>query len=266
MSTVGDQAEVRLADAPRPRHLLAEFGFTFHPADGELHGSGAITPAMHAPGTGRVRPSVLASWADMIGGMLTIGLITPRVPVTLDLDLHLYRPAPGSGRARAVGRAVKRGRSVTVIEVEFLDDGGAGFGFSGMTFMAAPGVSRPFSPRGAIFDQPEREPTLALPLADRAGCQRERPGTAVLPRTEDGLNGAGTMHGGLLALAVEEAVLSLAPGETLSSLALRYLAPVRVGPAVARATLEGGLGRVEVRDSGREDRLAVTASARLTSR
>jgi acyl-coenzyme A thioesterase PaaI-like protein len=134
-----------------------------------------------------------------------------------------------------------------------------------MTFMAAPGVSRTIPPRARLFDQPEREPTLALPLADRAGCERERPGTAVLPQTEDGLNGAGTMHGGLLALAVEEAVLSLAPGETLSALALRYLAPVRVGPAVARATLQGGIGRVEVRDGGREDRLAVMASARLTS-
>ena len=72
-------------------------------------------------------------------------------------------------------------------------------------------------------------------------------------------------HEPSLALAAEEAVLSLAPGETLGSLALRYLQPVRVGPAVASATLSAGLARVEVRDSGREDRLAVMASARLLS-
>jgi hypothetical protein len=62
---------------------------------------------------------------------------------------------------------------------------------------------------------------------------------------------------------VEEAVLSLLPGETLSSLHLRYLQPVRVGPAVATAVVRGGLGRVELRDRGRDDRLAVTATTRV---
>jgi acyl-coenzyme A thioesterase PaaI-like protein len=198
----------------------------------------------------------------MIGGLMTMRAITPRVPVTLDLDVHLDRPAPGTGRVAAVGRIVKRGRSVTVLEVEFFDSGGSAFAFSGISFMAAPDASLTLPSRERLFDQPPREPTLALPLADRAGCKREQPGTAVLPWSEDGLNGAGTIHGGLLALAAEEAVLSLAPGRTLSSLALRYLHPVRVGPAVARATVSGGLGRVELRDTGREDRLAVTATAR----
>ena len=44
---------------------------------------------------------------------------------------------------------------------------------------------------------------------------------AVLPRSEDGLNSSNTVYGGLIALAVEEAVLSLADGQTLCSLALR---------------------------------------------
>jgi hypothetical protein len=40
--------------------------------------------------------------------------------------------------------------------------------------------------------------------------------------------------------------------------------PVRVGSAVAAATMKGGLGRVKLRDSGRDDRLALTATARIT--
>jgi acyl-coenzyme A thioesterase PaaI-like protein len=242
-------------------HLLAELGFTSRLVGAELHGTGAIAPTMHVPGTSHLRISILATWADMLGGTLTMRAITPRVPVTLELDVHLYRPPPPAGRLRAVGRIAKSGRSVTAIEVEFLDERGEVFGFSGSSFMAAPDSSLTL-PLPASIDRPPREPTMTLPLADRAGCQRQHPGTAVLPRIEDGLNGAGTIHGGLLALAAEEAVLSLAPGETLSSIGLRYLQPVRVGPAVATATISAGLGRVELRDSGRDDRLAVTATTR----
>ena len=54
---------------------------------------------------------------------------------------------------------------------------------------------------------------------------------AVLPLLEDGLNASNTVNGGLIALVIEEALLSLAPGQTLCSLALRYMQPVRVGPA-----------------------------------
>lgn len=252
-------------DAPRHhshrRHLLAELGFTFRQVGAELHGSGTIAPPMHVPGTCALRASILATWADMLGGTLTMRAITPRMPVTLELDVHLHRPAPTAGRLQAVARIVKTGRSVTVIEVDFLDEREEPFAFSGASFMAAPDAS--FTrPMPANIDRPPREPTMTLPLADRAGCKREQPGTAVLPRVDDGLNGIGTVHGGLLALAAEEAVLSLAPGDTLSSLGLRYLQPVRVGPAVATATISAGLGRVELRDSGREDRLAVTATAR----
>jgi hypothetical protein len=45
-------------------------------------------------------------------------------------------------------------------------------------------------------------------------------------------------------------------------LALRYLSPVRVGPAIATAAGAGGLYHVAVRDADADDRLAVLATAR----
>ena len=105
--------------------------------------------------------------------------------------------------------------------------------------------------------------SLRVPLAQRAGCERREPGVAVLPRSDDGLNSSNTVNGGLIALAVEEAALSLAAGATLSSLSLRYLRPVRVGPAVATAEVRSGLGQIEVRDAGNESRLSVLATARF---
>ena len=77
-----------------------------------------------------------------------------------------------------------------------------------------------------------------------------------------GSNSSNTVNGGLIALVAEEAALSLSPGATLSSLNLRYLRPVRIGPAVATARTRSGLGQVEVRDAGCDDRLSVLATVR----
>jgi acyl-coenzyme A thioesterase PaaI-like protein len=245
---------------PRRPHLLQELGFAVRQDGEELHGTATVTPYLQVPGVPCLRVSILASWADMLCGMLSMRAFT-QVSVTLELDVHLYRPAPGSGTVTAVGRQVKAGRSVFVGEVEFADSDGETFGFSTSSFMVAPDTTlRP--PRFTSLDVPPQELRLGMPLAERADCKRQAPGVAVLHKSEDGLNAAKTVHGGLIALAAEEAALSLAPGTSLSSLALRYLQAVRVGPAVATASARDGLGRVELRDSGNGDRLAVTATTR----
>ena len=243
-------------------HILQELNFRVRRSGGELHGAAEITPYAHAPGTPHLRVSVLATWADMLSGLLAAQGMAPRVPVTLELDVHLYRPAPGAGLIRAVGRPVKKGRSVFVGSVEFSTAGGEPFGFSASSFMAAPDTTLRM-PSVTSLDAMPAAPPLTVPLADRAGCKRQEPGVAVLPRSEDGLNASNTVNGGLIALAVEEALLSLAPGQTLSSLALRYMQPVRVGPAVATATMTAGLGQAELRDAGNGNRLAVAATARV---
>ena len=110
---------------------------------------------------------------------------------------------------------------------------------------------------------PRRPSGSRCPSLRRVGCERLEPGTAVLPRSDDGLNSSNTFNGGLIALVVEEAVLSLSPGATVSSLILRYLRPVRIGPAVASARTGSGLGEIEVRDAGNGNRLSVLATTRF---
>ena len=246
---------------PRRPHLLQELGFAVRQDGEELRGTASVTPYMHVPGTSCLRASILASWADMLCGLMSMRAFTGRVSVTLELDVQLYRPAPGSGTVTAVARQVKAGRSVFVGEVEFADARGEAFGFSAASFMVAPDTTlRP--PRLSSLEIPPQDTRLSMPLAERADCKRQAPGVAVLHKSEDGLNSAKTVHGGLIALAAEEASLSLAPETSLSSLALRYLQPVRVGPAVATASVRDGLGRVSLRDSGSGDRLAVTGTTR----
>ena len=246
------------------RHILRELGFTITRVGDELHGAASITPQMHVPGTSQLRTSILASWLDLLAGHLAVDAMTPRVPVTLELDVHLYRPAPGSGRIRAVGRTVKAGRSVFVASVEFTSEHGEPLAIGAGSFMSAPDPAARLPSRLGI-DASAPVELLRVPLAERAGCERREPGVAVLPRSEDGLNASNSVNGGLITLAVEESVLSLAPGDTLCSLSVRYLQAVRVGPAVATAHVHNGLGLVELRDLGNDNRLAVTATTRTFS-
>ncbi len=249
------------------RHVLSDLGWVVTRVDDDpdaLVGSATVVPAMHVPGTEQVRISILAAWADVVAGHLAAFTIHPRVPVTLELDVHLFVAPPGAGTVIGVGRVVKAGRSVFVSSVDFTDEDGEPIGFAAASFMPSPderltidigpmSVDRPPAPRG---------PELTVPFAERAGCAVRGPGVAVLGHSEESLNASNTLNGGLIALACEEAALSLTPGATLASLDLRYLQPVRVGPAVAEAEVHHGLGRIEVRDAGNDNRLCVAATSR----
>lgn len=243
-------------------HILVELGFTVGRRGDEILGSAPVVPEMWVPGTTSMRTSILATWVDHVAGLAAIGVLAPRVPVTLELDVHLYERPPADGTVLVVGHVLKAGRSVVVCEVDITDQDGRPLAIGTASFMVAPdpGLELPSTiSLDAMAVVPGR---LRRPFAERAGCRRHEPGVAVMARSEDGLNAAGTVNGGLIALAVEEAALSLTPGATLSSMALRYLRAVRTGPAVATAEVRAGLGRVEVRDAGGDDRPAVTATTR----
>jgi acyl-coenzyme A thioesterase PaaI-like protein len=252
--------------ARHSKHMLTELRFSVRrelAETGELTGKAELTPFMHVPGTQQLRTSILIMWADMMGGLLSLVTLRPRVPVTLELDVHLYRPAPGSGRLTAVGRTVKAGRSVHVVESEFMDSSGAVFAFSTGSFMGSHDTSITAPSPTTSMRLVGNAPALAVPLGERAGVARVAPGVAELPMSDEGLNSSKTMHGGLIAMVAEEAALSLAPaGSTLSSLGIRYLSPIRTGPAIASAAGSNGLFRAEIRDDGTAGRLAALATAR----
>ena len=245
--------------------MLSELGFAVTRVGETFEGAALVVPDMCVPGTEHLRTSLLATWADHLSGLLAVTVVAPQVPVTLDLEVHLFAPAPGSGAVRCVGTTLKSGRSIFMAGVEFSTDAGDPIAVGTGSFMTAPDPSLRL-PSSLSFDGPPPELRLQVPWAERAGCQRREPGVAVLPRSDDGLNSSNTVNGGLIALAAEEAALSLSPGATLSSLSLRYLRPVRVGPAVATAHARLGLGQIEVRDAGNDDRLSVLATVRYFDR
>lgn len=244
------------------RHIVGELGMAISVAGDALRGTVGVTPEMHVPGTSCLRTSILAAFTDLLAGLLAGRAIGPRVPVTLDLAIDLYRPPVGVAQVKGVGRPVKDGRTIFVAGVDFTADGHP-LATATASFMPVPDESLRL-PESALLLERTRDEMMRLeqPFADRAGCVRLEPGVALLVRSDDGLNSSNTINGGLVALAVEEAVLSAAPGATLASLAMRYLRPARVGPLVATATTQGAVATVDVRDSGSDDRLTTTATAR----
>ena len=246
------------------QHVVAELGLVVEVVGDELHGTATVHPEMFVPGTSCLRLSILATWADHVAGLLAAQAIKPRVGVTLDLDVHVHEEPVGVGAIRAVARPIKVGRSVVVVGVEVVADDGAPVGIATASFMPAPDAALTLPPlaESLAMSRGVGRP-LAAPFAERARCARREPGVAVLAVSDDGLNASKSLNGGLLALVVEEAALSAAaPGTTLASLAMRYLRPVRVGPAVASAHVPGELARVDVRDAGRDGRVAVAATTR----
>ena len=244
-------------------HIIQELGFVLTKTPDGFDGTAPVIPEICVPGTRAIRTSILATWTDLCAGHLALDAIAPRVPVTLELDVHVYPQRHWCDTIHAAARPIKIGRSVIVASVEFVDADGDPVAVGAASFMAAPDPRLEFRAATtevmALANEPRR---LEMPFAERAGCTITEPGTAVLHRSDDGMNASNTINGGLLALAVEEAALSLTPGTTLCSLAMRYVRPLRIGPAIATADVRDGVGRVEVRDGGDGDRLAVTATTR----
>ncbi len=247
------------------RHIVSELGLGFTDVSAEeLRGWAPVSPEMWVPGTDVLRLSVVAVWADVACGLLAVEVYKPRLPVTLDLEIGIYEPIRGCDEVHVVSRVIKRGRSVSVLVADFTDGDGRPLGLATGSFMMSPNPDLVLSEKsGTSLLRRPGEQWLSAPFAERSQCVRTSPGVAELPRTIDGLNGAGNINGGLTALVVEEAALSVADGATLSSMSMRYLKPIRTGPAVANANVREGLARVDVVDAATDDRVAITSTARF---
>jgi acyl-coenzyme A thioesterase PaaI-like protein len=251
-------------DATIPRQsAIDELGLAMEAVGDELHGWAEVRPTMWTPGTEMLRASVAMTWADALLGLHALKALAPRLTVTLELDAHLFDDVVGVDIVRARSRLVKAGQAVIFTTLDFLAGDGRLIGFGSGSFMAIPDPQWTAPPLDDVlvrFATPRG--TLVEPLAERIGCERTEPGTVVLPCSPSVHNAARAINGGMLAVAVEEAALSADPdARWIESMHLRYLRSVRVGPAVARADVHYGTGRVEVRDAS-TDKVAAIATTR----
>jgi acyl-coenzyme A thioesterase PaaI-like protein len=215
-----------------------------------------VTPEMLGP-DGCVRPSIVATEADMVGGALATRASEPRVPLTVDLTVHRIEPV-GTGRLSMVGRVLKAGQRTTVTEILISAGDERPLFVSHATFMPAP---RPQDVQPFSGDRTSGPPSLTQPFIEQLGVRVLSPGTTELDRTPYTMQPTGTVQGGAVA-AVAEAAAETLTGGAVADLELRYLSAVRVGPARATAeSIGAGRVRVEVRDRGNADRLATLVMA-----
>lgn len=245
--------------------VIAELGLTIKRDGEDLVSEATVYDGMNIPGTDILRLSVVAAWADTILGVLALKSILPSVPATVSLDVHLNKPIRGKQIIYSRSSVIKIGRTISEYLIDFSDGSGEALGYGHGLFMATPNpeYQLPAGDDWVFKGFAEPKPGLSMPIAERISCEQKAPGIASLACSADIHNATRAINGGILTVAIEEAVLSTVSDEqSLSSMLISYQRSIRGGPAIAQARVTGHLARVEVIDASR-DALAALASVQL---
>lgn len=224
---------------------------------------------------GALQATIIASAIDLVGGLHTREIAGVDATFTADLSLRIPRPAMPP-RLLARGTLLRSGRRLVTTGVSIEAEGKA-YAYGTTTFTRIPRDPTQ-APDLASLSLPERieQHPLDRPLIQEVGVEtvEARSGHVRLPLRPALLNPEGIMQGALVALIVESAALALAEHaasspQVVTEMDLRYLAAASQGPCEARAEwiggTEGQMLRVELRDTGRADRLTTAALVRVTS-
>jgi len=230
--------------------IISELGMGIEYGDGVIRGRAEVQKHACVPGSGVVRTSVLATWADVVTGVIAAHTINPRIPLTLDLEVQVQQQVMAGTPIVAEAAALKVGRTIMVCEARFRhEETGAPLAAALGSFIASPNPDHVFE--GGFPSVRAIATRLSEPFADRAACTVVEHGTAEVPHQPGNLNSSGGIQGGILALAAEEAAASLCDKPTpLASINLRYLRPFTVGPARAVAEGDSHSAIVRVTDAG----------------
>lgn len=239
---------------------------------------GEATSPLHdhlrGPGGG-VRTGALLTLCDNVGGFCAgLAALPDGWVVSTNLTMTV---APGQARGplRLLSTVLRAGRSAIVTDVRVTDTGSRGAIVADAALTSAvliPEGGPPTWARPAHMQAPPPAGPLP-PLMEWLGVRDvdgAPPGVVELDVADAVRNPWGIVHGGVTAslvdVAAERAVAarSTSPVET-GDVALHFLAPARVGPVRATATVlgdraDGSVVLVEVRDEGR-DRVAARAIA-----
>jgi 1,4-dihydroxy-2-naphthoyl-CoA hydrolase len=242
---------------------------------------GEATSPLHehlrAPGGG-IRTGALLTMCDNVGGFCAgLAALPEGWVVSTNLSLTLA-PRRVEGPMRLRSTVLRAGKSAIVTDVRVTDSGAADAIVADAVLTSAvliPEGGPPHWARPAHMQAPP--PAGALPpLVDWLGIRDvpgEPAGVVELDITDAVRNPWGIMHGGVTASLVDIAAERAGaahlrvPVES-TDVALHFLAPSRVGPVRATATVmgertDGVVVLVEVRDTGRD---RVVARAVVTAR
>jgi acyl-coenzyme A thioesterase PaaI-like protein len=224
------------------------------------HGHATITSATRSS-EALVRPSVLLTIADIVGGVPAMYASAPKLALTLDMSIHLNGNQVES-ELEVTSNVVKIGSRTVVSEVRFINLQSRHLtALSHLTFMTSP---RPNDLACPIHTKFESHGTLQKSLGECLGLRTMRPGVTELDRRPYVVQPAGHLQGGVVAFLAESAAESMT-GFPVVDLEIKFLSGIRVGPGRATAERFGDeLVRIEVRDIGDENRLAALGIGRVS--
>lgn len=252
---------VRPPESPVARMFIQDLDLVCDmAADGTAAaGEASVGPLLRGT-AGGVRPALLATVADIVGGIPACLATAPRLALTLDIAVRIVTQ-PESDRVRVAARLLKAGRNTVAVAVDFFDSVSDDLvALSHLTFVPSP---RPEDLAPPTLTGMRTRGSIAVPLPELVGARVLEPGVAEIDHRPYVIQGSGALQGGIVALLGELAAESLAGGPVLD-LDTRYLTTVRFGPARATAVAAGDDHvRVEVRDTGNGDRLAARIMARV---
>jgi acyl-coenzyme A thioesterase PaaI-like protein len=228
--------------------------------DGEWrHTQVQIGPEGCIEGTDRPLTGVLFAHLDVVTGSPPSGPMNP----TVDLHVRLFSP-PRLGTIRFTARTLRLGRTLYVGEAEMRHEHEQNsFGVAMATFLNQPipfpDLMDPASLETGQTDGP-RTGYRRLTAAHRVG-----PGSFEL--VADIHTPQGTVSGATLGRLAEVAAMDLLGGtDAVDEMDVRFLNKVKVGPLRATATVlgqrdEATTVRIEITDTGNQDRLVTYALA-----
>ncbi len=223
---------------------------------------------------GAVRLAALAFAVDSAVGLSAGFSALPNWVVTSDIDLRLFADVR-VGPLRTEAATLRAGRSQVLVEARLYDEGQGDLFVGHAT--ANHGVLSPENgapldpfPVGEIMRQRSGWSGPRPLMGTRFGARLVGPGVAELDVVDNARNPWGMLHGALHTLLAEDAARSLVDGRIVDA-TVRFLTPVRNGPARATAIVLAGAGphvsvRVEVRDPGAGDRLGSVALLTMAAR
>ena len=225
---------------------------------------------------GALRLAALTFAVDSAVGMSAGFSALPNWVVTTDIDLRIFADAR-VGPVRTEAHTLRAGRSQVLAEARLYDEGQGDLLVGHATanhgaLSPENGAPLELFPVGEILRQSSSHAGVRPQMSDTFGARVVEPGIVELDMVDNARNPWGILHGCLHTLLAEDAARSLVDGR-ITGVSIRFMAPVRVGPARAHATLlassggsagSGGPGgsvtvRVEVRDPGAHDRLGSLA-------
>ncbi len=215
---------------------------------------------------GGIAMGALLALADSIAGLCGGLAALPGWVVSTNLMLRTVRRTL-VGPIGLESTVLRAGRNATVTSVIITDQGDRDALVADGALTSAvlePAGGAPDFPRPLLLVAPPLDPDETPHLREFLGTFAIDPMTLGLEITDELRNPWGILHGGVTAALIDSAGCHATGAAATTDCVLHYLRPGRVGPVTATVLPlgrrpDGDLLRVEVRDSGSDDRLMAVA-------